>query len=340
MRPEQVSRADWLEYNALFFAEHFLGHANYRRLFRSRERRLWESVDRYASSHPPRERFRVIEHPEGSTEPFYHPYQPEVFRGAARDWPCTKKWTFEFFAQRFGDKEVTLSNNRGLVTKEQNNLVTNGSGPQLETIKLGDYIAELKRGSTKYLKFSQMIHESSELQEDFNTDWLLKFHRTRKFKKLFFLFMGGKGTVTPIHTALPPTVFVQIHGTKKWTFYPANDRLFLGVRPDRRSYYFTDANPDDGDDPDFPLLKHAQRQELLLHAGDVLWFPACCWHRVENVSDSIGVAYKFFHVPSALRASRMLTSLFFCATKPTVLRSAVAAKITKREYVFNTPQDY
>lgn len=330
MRPENVTTADWLEYNALFFLEHFVGHRNFQRLFGRRERKLWQSVDRHASRRPA-EPFRIIEHEGESAEPLYHPYQPEVFRGAARDWACTKKWTFDFFAEHFGDKEVVLTNNRGLVGEEQRTY---------ETITLRDYIAQLKAGSKKYLKFSQMIHESSMLQEDFNTEWLLKFHQSHEFKKLFFLFMGGKGTVTPIHTALPPTVFVQVHGTKKWTFYPTSDRLFLGVRPDRRSYYYTDADPAKEGDTSFPLLKHARRQELLLHAGDVVWFPALCWHQVENVTDSIGVAYKFFHIPSALRSSKMLTSLFFLATKPTLFQSAIMARLTKKEYIFNTPQQY
>jgi hypothetical protein len=332
-----VSQSDWLHYNALFFAEHFLGHRNYRRLFRTREQRLWDSVDRYASENPPSEPFRVIEHQAGE-EPLYHPYFPEVFRGVARDWPCVKKWTFDFFAEQYGDKKVQLTNNRGLVAKGQNPLVKNGEA--FEEMTLREYIAQLKNGTPKYLKFSQMIHESSDLQEDFNVDWLLKFHKSHEFKKLFFLFIGGKGTATPIHTALPPTVFVQIQGTKQWTFYPCNDRLFLGVRPDRRSYFFTDANPAEPDESQFPLLRHAQPQEVLVHAGDVVWFPACCWHQVENVSDSIGVAYKFFDVPAALRASKMLTLSFFCATKPTLFRSSIVAKFTKREYIINAPSKY
>jgi hypothetical protein len=338
MKPQNVSERDWLEYNALFFAEHWLGHANYRKLFAARERKLWESVDRYATQHPPREPFRVIEHEAGDTQPLFHPYFPEVFRGVARDWPCVTKWTFDLFAEQYGDKKVQLTNNRGLVAKGQNPLVKNGEA--FEEMTLREYIAQLKNGSPKYLKFSQMIHESSDLQADFDVDWLRQFRKSHEFKKLFFLFIGGKGTATPIHTALPPTVFVQIQGTKKWTFYPCNDRLFLGVRPDRRSYFFTDANPAEPDERAFPLLKHAQGKEVLVHAGDVVWFPACCWHQVENVSDSIGVAYKFFDVPAALRASKMLTLSFFCATKPTLIKSSLVARLTKREYIFNAPQRY
>jgi Cupin-like domain len=329
MKPGNVTTGDWFQYNTLFFLEHFLGHRHFQRLFGRREKRLWGSVDRNASRLGG-EPFEIIEH-QGDEEPLHHPFKPEVFRGVARDWACTKKWTFDFFAEHFGDKEVVLTNNVGLVGKEQQTF---------ETVKLRDYIAQLRAGSKKYLKFSQMIHESSALQEDFNTAWLLKFHRSREFKKLFFLFMGGKGTVTPIHTALPPTVFVQVHGVKKWRFYPTNDRLFLGVRPDRRSYYYTHANPDDPTNPEFPLLKHSRGQELLLHPGDVVRFPALVWHQVENITDSIGVAYKFFDVPSSLQASKMLTTLFFFATQPPLLWSAIMARITRKEYIFNTPQKY
>ena len=72
----------------------------------------------------------------------------------------------------------------------------------------------------------------------------------------------------------------------------------------------------------------------------MVWFPAYCWHQVENVTESIGVAYKWFHIQSALRASRMLTSLFFCSTNPTLFQSAIMARIRKREYIFQKPQRY
>jgi hypothetical protein len=36
----------------------------------------------------------------------------------------------------------------------------------------------------------------------------------------------------------------------------------------------------------------------------------------------------------------MLTLSFFCATKPTLLKSSIVARITKREYIFNAPQRY
>jgi len=330
MRPNNVRKSDWVKYNTLFFMEHMLGHSLYEKLLSGVERRLYKKIDYYAQRLEPSP-FEVREFQPGEyTDPVLDPYNPIIFRGAAKEWACTKKWDFDFFAEKFGDKEVVITNNVGLVGNNQN---------KFETITLRDYIRELKSGSMKYLKFSQMIHESSDLQEDFNGDWLRKFQRKTEFKKLFFLFMGGKSTMTPIHTALPPTVFVQIYGTKKWVFYPTRDRLFLGVRPDRRTYYFTHADPYNLSDPKFPLLKYANKREIELHPGDVLWFPPLVWHQVENVTDSIGVAYKFFHLPSSFVSSKMLTSLFFLATKPFIIKSALMSKLSKKEYIFNNEQN-
>ncbi|MBS1619885.1 MAG: cupin-like domain-containing protein [Bacteroidetes bacterium] len=330
MKPYNVKTSHWYAYNALCVAEHFLGHKLYQRVLGGAETSLFEKIDAHAATAPLGEPFRVLEFQKGEYDyPEPHPYYPAIYRGAADDWACTQKWSFDFFKEKFGDKEMVLTNNVGLVGQEQ---------AKFETIKLSDFIDQMQAGSKKYIKFSQMIHENSGLQDDFNGEWLQRFHMTSEFKKLFFMFMGGKGTATPIHTALPPTVFVQVYGSKKWNFWPTSDRLFLGVRPDRRTYYHSDADPYNISDPKFPLQKYASRREVTINAGDVLWFPALVWHQVENPTDSIGVAYKFFHLPSSFRSSKLLTSLFFFATKPFIFKSALMSKINKREYIFNNEQ--
>jgi hypothetical protein len=327
MKPHNVKTSHWLAYNSLYVSEHILGHKLYKKLFGGVEASLFSAIDKYAATAPKGEPFKVIEYQVGDKqEPYPHPLYPVIFRGAALDWQCTQKWSFDFFSEKFGNNEIVITNNVGL----------NGNGQnKFETLKLRDYITELKSGSMKYLKFSQMIHESSDLQEDFNGSWLQNFHKASQFKKLFFLFMGAKGTATPIHCGLPPTVFVQIYGAKKWKFYPASDRLFLGARPERKTYFYSNADTSAPPNPDFPLLDHLSMKEVTIYPGDVLWFPALVWHQVENASDSIGVAYKFFHLPSSFTSSRMLTTLFFFATKPLLIKSAIIAKITKKEYIYN-----
>ena len=311
----------------MFITEHFLGRKLFVKLFGRREKKLLHSIDKYVGSHQTDQTFKIIEYQKGEwSKNKFHPDFPVVFRGAASDWNCTKKWSLDFFAEQYGDVEVTLFNNEGLRAYN--------CSQDFDTILLKDYIDQLRQGSKKYLKFSTLVQNKPELQNDINTKWLGKFHQKGSFSKIFYMFMGAKGTITPIHNGVQPTVFVQITGQKKWLFYSTGDRLFLGVRPTRTNYFYSDANPYKSVDDQFPLLEHAKRHEVILEPGDVMCFPALVWHQVENMTDSIGAAYKFVHLPSAYRSSKMMTLLFFLATKPFLLHSFFSGRYSKKDPVF------
>jgi hypothetical protein len=329
MKPFNVRTSDWLQYNTLFFLEHFMGHDLYQKLFGAVEQKLFNSIEQFAAKQKPDNAVHVVEYTGGQwPETLHHPYEVRVFRGAAKDWACTTKWSFDYFADNFGDKEVTIITNTGLIERDEKQ--------DWETLSLRDYIKQLRGGSKKYLKFSSMITEESMLWKDFNSAWLRKFMLSET-RNHFLMFMGAKGTMTPIHDGLPPTVFVQIRGEKKWVFYPTCERLFIGVRPERTNYFFSQAGVNDKTNPKYPLMKLANPVEVVIGPGDVLWFPAFVWHQVENLSDSIGVAYKFSHLPSALKSSKMLTTLFFLSTKPWFVKSAYMTWKTKQIYMFSKP---
>src|SRR5204863_478310 len=97
-----------------------LGHTLYRKILGGTEKRLQANIDKYVATSPAGEPFRVLEFQKGEYEfPEPHPYYPAIYRGAAADWACTQKWSFDFFKEKFGDKEMVLTNNVGLVGKEQ-----------------------------------------------------------------------------------------------------------------------------------------------------------------------------------------------------------------------------
>jgi hypothetical protein len=292
------------------------------------ERRLHESIARYAAGRDASADLTVVEEEGTFSEPLYHPHHVKVLRGAAKDWPCTKQWSFDWFAERYGDMEIQLYNNVGLV----------GNSPQdFDTTRLRDYLAELKQGTLKYLKFSRIAHNDSALKNDFDHAWLEKFTPGASFGKIFYLFMGAAGTLTPIHNGLPPTLFVQVVGRKRWLFYPPSHRLFLGVRPERRNYFYSDVDPFGSSNGAYPLFEHTKPHEVILDPGDLLWFPSHVWHHVENLSASIAVAYKYVHLPSAFKASKMLSTLFFLSTRPFLLESFVSSRVTGNDRIFTNP---
>lgn len=313
MKPNNVKSSHWFTYNTLFFLEHVLGEKKYQKLFGNFEKKLFEKIDSYATEHPADEDFKIIEHSEGNyPEPHCHPYFPVIYRGIAKNWNCSKKWSFDFFTEKFGEQDVTLINNAGLVKD---------SDQAYDVIKFSEYIKRLRNGSKEYLKFSRIVDEQSSLREDFDYSWLRKFRTRFAQNDLFYFFMGGKNTITPIHDGFAITVFVQVKGSKRWVFYPCNQRLFIGARPRRYNYFYSEADPYVFDNPKFPLIKHAKKYEVLVHEGDVLYFPSLVWHQVENVTDTIGVAYKFASIPSGFTSSKMLATCFFLATKPWLIET-------------------
>jgi len=313
MKPCNVKNSHWLKYNMLFLAEHFLGEKNYNKLLGRTEAKLYADIDKYIKENPIEDDFQILERKKEEWEgKLDHPHFPIVYRGAANDWACTSKWNFEYFSNKYGNEDVTLINNAGLVKD---------TDQAYDVVKLRDYITNLKAGSKKYLKFSRIVDEKSTLREDFDYEWLKKFRVPFAQNDLFYFFMGGKNTMTPIHDGFATTVFVQIEGTKKWIFYPTNHRLFIGARPRRYNYFYSEANPYNLNDSKFPLLKHAKPHEVTLHAGDVLYFPSFVWHQVENVTDTIGVAYKFAALPSGFTSSKMLATCFLLATKPWLIET-------------------
>ena len=150
----------------------------------------------------------------------------------------------------------------------------------------------------------------------------------------FFFFLGGKGTKTPIHNGFGPTLFVQVEGQKKWTFYQPEDRFFLDVKPEGRSYYYSNANPDKLEVDKFPLFKYAKKHEVILNEGDILWFPPFAFHQVENVNNSIGVAYKYVDIPHAFKNSKIMAFLYFFANKPNIITTFFGNRMGENEYIF------
>ena len=101
MKPYNVKTSHWILYNTLFVTEHFIGHKLYKTLLGNTEKKLFNAIDQHVATAPKGEPFKVLEFQKGEYEyPLPHPYYPAIYRGAAADWPCTQKWTFDFFKEK------------------------------------------------------------------------------------------------------------------------------------------------------------------------------------------------------------------------------------------------
>lgn len=239
-----------------------------------------------------------------STEEFmktYHKFNlPVIFEGEAQDWPCTKKWNIDYFANTVGETKIPLLESTGLVEKSMDQS-KNGREPVLvEEISANHFVADLKKGLNKYLRFSLVIEQYPKLIEDFNQSWL------RKMGPCYLgvgyqTFIGAAKRMTPIHAGPTAFFYIMVDGEKNWRLFSAHSSGILQTVPARRAYIFSEVNvlnPDLEKYPGFDLLT---RYEAHLKKGDILYVPSWMWHEVENRTVSWGVSYRITQLRGFLR---------------------------------------
>lgn len=331
MRPEGITRNQWIRYNYYLVLEHFIGLKNSERYIRPKRNKLYQEILENNDLEGRGTTVDVRDIERDNFEPYANNKKelangPLVFRGAAKDWPCVQKWSKDYFRERFANYQVSLVGNPGLVGKDKET--------KFEETNLADFIDNVSKDKRNYLRFSRIVDELPELRQDIEVSWLDRFKSRFSRGGYLYMFMGEAGSKTYMHSAIIQSLFIQIRGQKKWTIYAPNERIFLDIVADRRPYYYTHAIPDELDDPKFPLLKYAKKYEITLDEGDVLWFPSYYWHYVENLTPNIGVTYKWTDLGQSFRLSSVLTCLYFLATKPWLISSFLYNTFKKKDLLF------
>jgi hypothetical protein len=331
-KPHKVTTTQWILFNTYFIAEHFLGIKRFNKFLGGNRQSLYDEIGRQLEGSG---RGGTVSVPEESNydislsefkKKYIDKFEPVVFKGVAKKWPSESKWSLDYFYENYYDKEVAISDNEGTIDPKN---------PQkFEVMSLGKYIQELRNGSTKYLKFSRLMDDDPTLKNDLDLDWLRKFHSAGTFAENFLMFIGNSEALTPIHCGFGHSLFIQVTGKKKWILWKPNERIFFDPRAKRRQYNFTEADPYKLDDPQFPLIKYAERYEVTLEPGDVLWFPSHLWHYVESKEGGISVVHKFVYLPDCFRSSKVLSTLFFFSTRPNIFVDFIYLKLTKRDFIY------
>jgi hypothetical protein len=323
LRSNGFAPADRRSYGALFAMDHFLSRKRVDRLFpkwrQGVQARMLESIRRNGEGRPvPLPRVRDLDRKTFMKE-FVAKSHPVVFEGAAKDWECCRKWTFEWIKEQYGDDDVYLVDHAGA---DRNSLAG-----ESEHLTLADLIDGIDHGSMKYARFHPLLQRHPELRADINQAWL-KAHLTNpltSWAHFYTLFLGGKGTDTAIHCAPNENIFVQIHGRKKWRLYPMDHMAIFDPPANRSVYKFTYYKTDEPDDERFPMVRHMDWYETELHAGDVLYNPPYYWHHVSNPVSSIGVGCRWSNIRTTWIASPLLATLELFNTDPNVVKGVFMA---------------
>lgn len=107
------------------------------------------------------------------------------------------------------------------------------------------------------------------------------------------IWIGPKGTLTPMHRDDTDNLFAQVWGQKSFILAAPHHREDLGTWSTSREGGLEgcDFNPDAPDFERFPQARDVTFLRVILEAGDLLFLPDGWFHQVESVSTSLSVNF-------------------------------------------------
>ena len=224
--------------------------------------------------------------PEDFKKNYYEPMKPLVIKNLSKDWPAYKKWSWDYFIDIVGDKEVGVYNN----IKSDAYTPINTADAYM---KFGEYLQKVKAGPLDLRIFLfNIFQHAPAIVKDFEwPEQLMKGF----VKKYPMLFVGGQGSVTHIHFDIDMShiLHTQFIGKKKVLLFPFEEQYKLYRKPWEVLSLANFANyREDFDYENFPAVKLAKGYEVILEHGDTLFMPAGYWHHMEYLEAGFAMSLR------------------------------------------------
>ncbi|RMO79039.1 cupin-like domain-containing protein [Pseudomonas syringae group genomosp. 3] len=107
------------------------------------------------------------------------------------------------------------------------------------------------------------------------------------------IWLGPKGTLTPLHRDDSDNFFAQVWGEKSFLLAAPHSREALRAwsTSPHGGLDGSDFNPDDPDYESFPAAREVTFLRIVLEAGDMLFLPEGWFHQVESLSISLSINF-------------------------------------------------
>lgn len=213
---------------------------------------------------------------------YAEPGRPVIISGCIDHWPARKKWSLDYFANRFGDKTLDFSEKKW---------------------KVRDFVADLRSGKkpAPYLNQVKLDEQFLELYDDIGD---LKYTRENALSSRFLprsmridrgikaLFIGGDGSgfgklhwdFSYLHVYIS-----QVVGPKDFMIFSPDDTPYLYPNPE----YPADSLVKDINNFDieaYPTIKKATPIRFTVNEGETVFIPAGWWHSTKMSELSMSIA--------------------------------------------------
>lgn len=226
---------------------------------------------------------------------YYSKHLPVVLKNGINHWKALDKWSPRYLANTIGDAEIEIQYGR-----DSDSLFERNAGQHKKNISMSHFVDLIESSDCSndfYMTANNTKHSINSILPIFDDlgDFSEGYrHLTEDNAFATHLWIGPKGTFTPLHHDLTNNMLVQIYGRKKVTLIPAWQVPWL--YNDKGVY--TAANFPDFDKDKHPHMSKATPVEVILEAGDAIFIPIAWWHCVESLTPSINISFTNFNVPN------------------------------------------
>ncbi len=211
------------------------------------------------------------------------PQRPVIFTTLGHDWPAMTRWTPDYFRQRFGDRAVMA-----VTTTKKAKGHAGHYGVPVEMTMNAYLDAVLVKDEDLRLAARHTREIASELVDDFSHPDLGRDYSN----DLLWLFLGSKGSRTPLHFDFGPfhVFHTMFFGRKTLHLFAPSQGTNLHQLPLTARSKVDPFHPDTAR---FPRLAQLQGWRATIQRGETLFLPAGCWHDAHYHDASLALTLRF-----------------------------------------------
>jgi ribosomal protein L16 Arg81 hydroxylase len=224
-----------------------------------------------------------------SRDEFFNEYycrnRPVVITGMLDDWPALRRWNFDYFRSRFGERQVEVQFGR----ETDPNFEIN-QPKHKRMMRFGDYVDLVERSAPTndfYMTANNTSLNREALAELWEDIGKLPEYLDGNSPDRGFFWFGPKGTKTPLHHDLTNNFMAQVIGRKRIRLIPLHEtpRVYNDV------HCYTQVDAAEVDVEKFPAMRDAQVIDCEIGPGEILFLPIGWWHHVDGLETAVTMTF-------------------------------------------------
>jgi hypothetical protein len=223
---------------------------------------------------------------------YYSTGRPVIITGMMDDWPALRLWSLEYFAEKFGAREVDVQTGRNAAGAT--NYEANREKYRRKMI-FSEYIDKVRSAGVTndfYITANNNSSNRDALAELWDDIVQIPEYLDGDARSNGFFWFGPAGTITPFHHDLTNNLMAQVVGRKRVKIAPSWDMPLM------RNFLHVFCEVDGRAMPPVPAPDAGQPQilECILSPGEILFLPIGCLHFVEGLDTSVTMSFTNFAI--------------------------------------------